>query len=739
MPHPTERRTTPYNSRRRGDTLAVRERDILSAILDTAGALIAVVNVEGRIVLFNRACEEITGVPAVEAVGRRLWEVVSPPEAQPETRDFFLRLLQSSFPETHERIWWHRDGGQRLILWRNTAIFDPAAKLEYVIGTGFDITESRAAKQELQQRSWELGERVKELDCLYGISQLGGRQNMSLPEFLTEVVQLIPLAWQFPLLATARLLLGEDEYCSQPAGDGAVCQSTPMMVDGQQVGLLEVCYRELPPGCDSDPFLPEENALLHSIADRIGHEISQHWSAARIADYQVRLRSLASELALTGQRERRRIAQELHDQVGHSLASIKYKLGALKKRQPAPEIDAMQELLERAIAVSRNLTFELSPPVLHELGLGAALEWLVHQLRANFGIAGEYVDDHQPKPLNEDLRAELFQAVRELLVNVGKHAQASSAQVRAEVEDGRLRIEVSDDGQGFDYAARLARRSGSDGWGLFSIRERLAHLGAQLAIDSTPGQGTRVTILAPLGEVEAPAARTPVAAEASPVEGVRILLVDDQALIRAGLRTLLEQQPGFEVVAEAGDGEAALKQAKKHQPDVVVMDIAMPGMNGIEATRQILASCPETRVIALSMHADGQYVLEMLRAGAAGYLLKDCAHEDLARAIGIVRANLTFLSPGLADSVAANYVAGQPAAPAASPAPDLDVHLTPRELQVLELLAQGLPAKAVALQLKVSLKTIETHRTHIMEKLDEHTLAGLTKYAIRRGLIDLGD
>jgi DNA-binding NarL/FixJ family response regulator len=141
-------------------------------------------------------------------------------------------------------------------------------------------------------------------------------------------------------------------------------------------------------------------------------------------------------------------------------------------------------------------------------------------------------------------------------------------------------------------------------------------------------------------------------------------------------------------------------------------------------------------VIALSMHADGQYVVEMLRAGASGYLLKDCAEEDLAQAIRVVQANLTFLSPGLADSVAADYVAGQtPSRPAAENQPNL----TPRELEVLKLLAQGLPAKAVAQQLTVSLKTIETHRQHIMEKLEIHNIAGLTKYAIRAGLVELGE
>ena len=735
-----EKRTERPHGRRQADSLAVRERDIFSAILDVAGALIAVLTAEGRIVLWNRACEKSTGFRATEAVGHYLWEVVNLPEEAEKVKAFYARLISSPFPETHERHWTRRDGSKMLISWSNTALYDAQGKVEYLIGTGFDITESRAVQLELQRRSHELAERVKELNCLYDISRLSELPDLSLATFCAKVLELIPAAWQYPHLATARIQIGSEEYTSADYETSVVCQSSQIAVDGLHVGLVEVCYRELTSEMGEQPFLPEEQSLLDNIAERIGQAVHHYDVTERIAEYQATLRSLASELALTGERERRRIAQELHDQVGHNLASIKYKLGALKKSGKLPELDDVLGLLEQTIQVSRNLTFELSPPVLHELGLGAALEWLVHQLRANFGIAGEFIDDRQPKPLTEDLRVELFQAARELLVNVGKHSKASTAQVRAEVTGDRLRIEVSDDGVGFDPAIRRSARGSTAGWGLFSIRERLAHLGAEMTIDSSPGYGTRITLSAPLAEPDVQAAPSADAAanghEVPAGEPVTILLADDQALSRAGLRSLLEQQPGFQVVAEAADGLQAVQLAEQHQPDVVVMDIAMPRLNGIEATRRILAKRPETRVIALSMHADGQYVVEMLRAGASGYLLKDCAEEDLAQAIRVVQANLTFLSPGLADSVAADYVAGQtPSRPAAENQPNL----TPRELEVLKLLAQGLPAKAVAQQLTVSLKTIETHRQHIMEKLEIHNIAGLTKYAIRAGLVELGE
>jgi DNA-binding NarL/FixJ family response regulator len=210
-----------------------------------------------------------------------------------------------------------------------------------------------------------------------------------------------------------------------------------------------------------------------------------------------------------------------------------------------------------------------------------------------------------------------------------------------------------------------------------------------------------------------------------------VLLVDDHQITRQGIRSLLEECSDIAVIAEAGGGAEAVELARKHFPDVVVMDAAMPDMNGIEATRQITAEHPEIKVVALSMHAESQYVLKMLQAGASGYLLKDCAQEDLAQAIRAVHSQLTFFSPGIAHSVVQDYL--QQASQQ-----DLDAdELTPREREVLMLLAEGLQTKQIASRCKISVKTVESHRQHIMEKLDLHSVAKLTKYAIRKGLTGL--
>ena len=208
---------------------------------------------------------------------------------------------------------------------------------------------------------------------------------------------------------------------------------------------------------------------------------------------------------------------------------------------------------------------------------------------------------------------------------------------------------------------------------------------------------------------------------------VRIVLADDHQIVRDGLRTLLEQESGMEVVAEAEDGHTAVALAREQRPDVVVMDIAMPDLNGIEATRQIKADLPEARIIALSMHADKRFVAGMFQAGASGYLLKKGAFRELVQAIRQVVAGQVYLSSGITNTVIEDYVERLSS-------PDTAAGLTAREREVLQLLVEGKSAEQIATQLHVSVNTVGTHRHHIMEKLNIHSLPELTKYALREGL-----
>jgi two-component system, NarL family, response regulator NreC len=218
---------------------------------------------------------------------------------------------------------------------------------------------------------------------------------------------------------------------------------------------------------------------------------------------------------------------------------------------------------------------------------------------------------------------------------------------------------------------------------------------------------------------------------------INILLVDDHKIVREGLRSLLEAEDDFRVIAEAADGRAAVELAREHSPAVVVMDIAMPQLNGIEATRQIINSLPRAKVIALSMHSDRRFMSEMLRAGASGYLLKDAASEELIQAIRTVVDGKVYLSPQITDVVVDDYLRRLPDGGAIAPAVGgrgAFAVLTAREREVLQLMSEGKATKQIAMILHVSIKTVETHRRQLMEKLDLHSVAELTKYAIREGL-----
>jgi DNA-binding NarL/FixJ family response regulator len=210
---------------------------------------------------------------------------------------------------------------------------------------------------------------------------------------------------------------------------------------------------------------------------------------------------------------------------------------------------------------------------------------------------------------------------------------------------------------------------------------------------------------------------------------LRVILADDHTLVRAGLRSLVEQLKDVTVVAEASNGHEVLSLTATHHPDVVLMDITMPGMNGFEAALRLRKDHPQVKIIILSMHASEEYVLQALRAGASGYLVKDSAPLELGLALQSVARGETYLSPPISRQVVDNYVqrVGQGDQPLA--------HLTGRQREILQLIAEGSSTKEIARKLNVSVKTVETHRAQLMERLDIHDVAGLVRFAVRHGLV----
>ena len=374
---------------------------------------------------------------------------------------------------------------------------------------------------------------------------------------------------------------------------------------------------------------------------------------------QDRLRALASEVNLAEQRERKRLATELHDHLQQMLVLGKLKLGQGKRLAEttplcAKLINETDEVLSDALQYTRTLVAELSPPALRDHGLAAGLKWLGDNMKKHDMAVTVTVAEGAEIDVPEDRSVLLFQSVRELLINASKHAGTHEACVKLEQRDGQLVIEVKDNGIGFDLAAADTPNGDlTSKFGLFSIKERMKALGGTFDIRSVPGQGTMAMLTLPFDNVrsfelsEAVNSKSSTQNSTRPSDSelitqnsqlldkacIRLLLVDDHAMVRQGLRSVLDAYEDVDVVGEASDGEEAMISVERLQPSIVVMDINMPKMNGIEATAQIKARYPHILIIGLSVNVEGENADLMKKAGAAVLLTKEAAVDELYRVI----------------------------------------------------------------------------------------------------------
>ena len=361
----------------------------------------------------------------------------------------------------------------------------------------------RASEEELRKLNHELQDRIKELDCLYGLSRLVEHRDISLEQIFEGVVKLIPPAWEYPEITAARINFDGQQFKTANFRETAWMQSADIKVYGQKAGTIEVRYLKKRPELDEGPFLKEERDLLEDIAERLAETIERKRAEEKLLDDRRQLKSLASQLTLVEERERRQIATELHATIAQSLVVSKLQFDTLRASVPSADIaktlDEVCSSLDQIIQNTRTLTFDLSSPILYELGFETAVaEWLTEQIQQKHSIATEFEDDGQNKPLDDDVRALLFRDVRELLINIVKHAKARKVKVSIRKAGSEIRVTVEDDGCGFNTREIAAVAAKKGGFGLFSIRERLEQSEGRLEIKSAPGQGTKVTVIAPL-------------------------------------------------------------------------------------------------------------------------------------------------------------------------------------------------------------------------------------------------
>lgn len=667
------------------DTLTLQR-----AILDSADHIIVSVDLNGIIRTFNQAAESALGYRADEVVGKQTLAIFSDAEELARHADKLSRELDRSvtpefeiciakvrlrLPEELEWTLIRKDGTRFPAQISMTALRDPERRITGFLGIGSDITERKRAEERERQLTAETIAVTAKFRTVFDQSPLFAGI-MTVDGILIEASQVCL------------------EVCGYRAEDvlGRLFWDTGWWRGSKEVqakiraGAMEAAqgatYREVLPCHWADGTERVVEFALHPILDKIGRviflyptgvDITVHKQAEdqlrqfaaeleqRVAERtqalvqsQEALRALATELNLVEQRERKRFATDLHDHLTQWLVLGRIKLSQLTRVSlPARSkslITEADEVLKQALNYARSLVAEMSPTVLYEFGLPVALKWLAknmdrHELTVTVQIELEDL------PLAEDQAVLLFQSVRELLMNVVKHAEVKVAAISISHDNDVLRVTVTDSGCGFDLApAAEATHTLSAHFGLFSIRERMRAMGGRLELDSKPGHGTTATLVLPLCGVSVASAELKIlSAESGPgnsalspqhsafhqqdMKRIRVLLVDDHAMVRQGLRSVLEHYPDIDVVGEAADGEEAVVLARSLRPEIIVMDVSMPKLDGIKATRQLKQEQPCILVIGLSVDNSSEVEQSMTEAGATHFLTKDAAVERLYQTI----------------------------------------------------------------------------------------------------------
>ncbi len=609
----------------------------------------------------SRFCRML-GFSESELVGRSFTEITHPDDRAANlvgTR----QLARGEISSFHmEKRYLRKDG---TILWgdMNTAsVQDANGRPLYCVTHVQDITERKRAEEALRESRRRL-ERAQEIAHLGSWELDLGSDRLTWSDEVYRIFGLQPQEFGATYEAFLDCVHPEDRAAVDAAYSGSLREGRDTYEIEHRIvrrftGEIRIVHEKCEHVRGVSGRIVRSIGMVHDITERKRAEEAlrelnatlESQVARRTAELQHRarqLQKLALELSEAEERERRRIAVILHEDLQQQIAGAKFHLNLVRSRakddRQQTDVDTVDAMLKEAIEKSRTLSRDLSPAVLHMNDLAEVLQWLANRVRAQQGLSVSLNLRGDMMLHSEALATFLFRATQEMLFNVVKHAHVREAAIRVRRVGRYVCLSVSDQGRGFD-PQELKETSGM---GLFSIRERTGMLGGRMKVTSAKGKGSRFSLMVPDGpKPEDRRQKTEDGRQESkdgllssvlrhPSSGpvLRVLLVDDHDVVRAGLAALLREASGIELVGEARDGREAINLANDLQPDVVIMDVSMPLMGGDQATRQIKAHLPQTRVIALSMYDEAEKKQKMFEAGAEGYILKTISAEELLATI----------------------------------------------------------------------------------------------------------